>query len=427
MSVFQITFVYGEKAEKIAAVLFDRTIQDPFAELQLVAAKSLDFGADVEPARVFFQYEDDDGDYVTLADNADALEAFAVHEDAGRDDLFLVVKLQPAGAKAKAEADLENKEDDVHSGLNTLLDENFVLELAAFLCDPMVRQVLPEVSANIAAAVLKRASARDLYDIATANAVLKQKPFLTQEWPFVKSWMTAYDQWISFMTEDQLGKVAFQIPLVVGRLAAKRNSLHKSIFVKHKPLGRILKITQFDFGSVDFASVLEKSLNNSAAEVSHAAPVACAVCKNQIDGARYQCMVCPGFDMCEACESQGSHPTEHAVMKFRSSVSGYVGLAHASSLYGTKAFKSQMKAMKYEARLAKKEAKLARKFSKDGDHHKKHHNKHHHGKHGKHGAMPPVYAACLSYAAEAAAAAGAPMKDNKPLKGNYGPVSGTLE
>jgi hypothetical protein len=422
MSWCQITFVFGEQSAQIAAVLFDKAAKDPFAELQRVAAKNLDLGAGLDLARVFFQYEDDDGDYVTVADNADALEAFNVHEDAAQEDILLIVRLRPApeispaGAKVTADDDLlsdgENKEEDdapASNGLSSLLDENFVIEFCAFLSDPVVRQVLPEVSANIAAAVLKRASGKDLYEIAAANAVLKQKPFLTKDWPFMNQWISAYDQWILGLTEDQLGKVAFQIPIVLARLVAKREKLYKAIFVKRKSHKKILKITQFDFGSVDFSSLLEQVLKNPVDQVGHAGRV-CSICKNAIDGVRYQCMVCVGFDMCETCESSGSHPSDHAMMKFRSSVSGFVGLAHASAVYGKKALKYQLKAMKQEAKLAKKEMRLARKGSKDHDHK--------HGKYGKHGkhAMPPAYVPSLAYAAVAAG-------ERKPVKGFYGPVT----
>jgi hypothetical protein len=417
MSVLQITFVFGDQSEQIAAVIFDKTVKDPFAELQRAAAKGLDLGAHVDLARVFFQYEDDDGDFVTLADDADALEAFAVHEDAGQDDILLTVRLHPTpqaspavAAKSKVDDDLtdgDTKEDEEapsSNGLNTLLDEAFVVEFCAFLSDPVVRQVLPEVSANIAAAVLERASLRDLYDIAAANAVLKQKPFLNKEWPFMNQWIAAYDQWISGLTEDQLGKVAFQIPIVLARLVAKREKLYKAIFVKRKSHKKVLSISQFDFGSVDFACLVEQALSNPVDQVGHAGRV-CSVCKNAIDGVRYQCMVCVGFDMCESCESSGSHPTDHAMMKFRNSVAGFVGLAHASSLYGKKALKYQLKAMKQEAKLAKKEVRLARKNSKE--HHK-------HGKHGKH-VLPPAYVPAMSFAAVAAG-------ERKPVKGFYGPV-----
>jgi len=312
-------------------------------------------------------------------------------------------------------SDGEIKDDDFlaspspSGGLKSLLDENFVLELCSFLSDPAVRQVLPEVSANIAAAVLKRVAARDLYDIAAANAVLKQKAFLNQEWPFLNQWIAAYDQWILNLTEDQLGKVSFQIPIVMARLVAKRERLHKAIFVKNKSLGKVLKIAQFDFGSVDFATLMEKALNNPVDQAGHAAGRVCAVCQNPIEGARFQCMVCVGFDMCEACESHGSHPADHAMMKFRSSVAGYVGLAHASALYGKKALKYQLKAMKHEAKLAKKEAKIAKKVAKHGDDYHKHH------KHGKH-AMPPAYVPSLSFAAVAGAK---PAANNDSGKRHY--------
>jgi hypothetical protein len=423
MSVCQITFVFGDQTERIASVVFDKSVKEPFAELQRAAAKNLDLSVDVDLARVHFQYEDDDGDYVTMADDADALEAFAVHEDAGQDDILLIVKLHPApqvphvvvSAPKKVAADDEwfsegdTKDDDIPvsgEGLKAILDENFVLEFCAFLKDPAVRQVLPEVSANIAAAVLKKASGRDLYDIVASNAVLKQTTLLSREWPFLKQVTPAYEQWVSGLTEDQLGKVAFQIPIVLARLVAKRERLHKAIFVKNKSLSKVLKITQFDFGSVDFATVMENVANSHVDQAGHVAGGVCAVCQNPIEGARYQCMVCVGFDMCEACESKGSHPTEHAMMKFRSSAAGYVGLAHASAVYGKKALKHQLKAMKHEAKLAKKEAKHAKKAAKHGDDYEKV------KKHGKH-AMPPAYVPSLSFAA---VAGGVPVTDKTPAK-----------
>jgi hypothetical protein len=316
------------------------------------------------------------------------------------------------GAKGDDElaSDSEVKEEASQFGAHTFLDENFVLEFCSFLGDPAVRQAIPEVAANIAADILKKASAQELYSIAALHPVFNQKKLFTQEWPFGKTWASQFDQWIMTLTDDQLGKVAFQIPIIAARLVAKREKLHKAIFVKHKNLGKLLKIAQFEFGSVDFASLLDNASKNASGDqtVGHIGTV-CAFCAaSPIQGVRYRCMVCPAFDVCEDCEAKAAHPAEHAMMKFRSSAAGYVGLTHASSLYGKKAVKHQLKALK-------KEAKLAKKGEKHGKHVKKH---------GKHG-LPPEYVEHLSFAA--AVGGGVVKKPVTPVQGSFAPVAASAD
>eukprot|EP00475_Leptophrys_vorax_P033430 TRINITY_DN524_c0_g1_i1.p1 TRINITY_DN524_c0_g1~~TRINITY_DN524_c0_g1_i1.p1 ORF type:complete len:412 (+),score=127.52 TRINITY_DN524_c0_g1_i1:135-1370(+) len=398
MSVSQIVLVTGDN-QQIASLVFDRAAINPFATLQAEAVKNLDLGEGVDPADVYFQYEDDDGDRITLSNDVDALEAFALAEDAGQDDVLLTVRLKspPVPPVVAAAEDKVTQTEDIKSeddafmsdseaketapgGLHGLLDEKFVLEFCDFLSDPIVRQVIPEVSASVAAAVLRRASAKDLFAIVSGNSALSLKEFLSRDYDVVRQFAVWYDVWIQSLTEDQLGKVAFQIPIVSSRLVAKRDRLHKAIFVKQKSLGKFLKITQFDFGGVDFALMLDNASKNAGGHSAGHVTSTCAVCGvSPIDGVRYRCMVCVGYDLCESCESKGAHPGEHAMMKFRSSVSGFVGLSHASALYGKKALKYQVKMMKHEAKAAKMaakaekhEAKALKKMCKAEKHYHKH-------------------------------------------------------
>jgi len=405
MSTCQIAFVYGDQSERIATFAFDRkdteNVAQPFAVLQRASWKVLDLGEQIDAAKIYFVYEDDDGDVITVDSDAGMQEAFAVHKDAGQDDMLLLnVKVR------SNEADSEDlKEEKVSPAVNSFLDENFVLEVCDFLNDPIVRQVIPEVAASVAAAVLNRASSKELFDIAASNPILAEKNLLKTKWPFGDSWTAAYDEWIATLTQDQLGKVAFQIPIVLARLVAKREKLHKSLFVKHKSVGKLLKIKQFDFGNVDFCALMERASNAPTEKsMGHVGSV-CSVCSaSPIEGARYRCMVCVGFDMCEACESKASHPVEHAMMKFRSSVAGYVGLSHASALYGKKAVKYQLKAMKHEAKLAKKMVK---------------HEKRHKHEHGSVRPSPPSYAGPMSFAdAVAGSAASGASGAGRTFKGS---------
>lgn len=49
--------------------------------------------------------------------------------------------------------------------------------------------------------------------------------------------------------------------------------------------------------------------------------VACDGCgMSPIVGTRYKCLVCPDYDLCEKCESNGKHPVEHALVKHRLAV-----------------------------------------------------------------------------------------------------------
>jgi len=410
-STCQIAFVHGDQ---IATFLFDTTKDnnEPFATLQREALKSLQLKEDAE---VYFIYEDDDGDVITVSSDADVQEALAVHKDAAahEDMLLLNVKVK---TPAEQKQDVPENEEAT-SSFNSFLDENFVLEVCACLNDPMVRQVIPEVAANISAGILHRFSAKQLFDIVAGNPILQQKKKLFNgEWPFAQSWTVVYDEWIAKLTQDQLGKVAFQVPIALARLVAKREKLHKALFVKKKPISKLLKIKQFDFGEVDFCGLMEKAAIGQPVGVpaSHVGSV-CAVCGlSPIEGVRFRCMVCVGFDMCEACESKGSHPAEHATMKFRSTAAGYVGLAH---VYGkNKAVKYQFKAMKQEAKLAKKAHKLEKRLAKHeyGDHAK--HERRHHG--SRKDLSPASYIGPVSFAAAVAGSNPASKTEPPSYKSN---------
>lgn len=66
--------------------------------------------------------------------------------------------------------------------------------------------------------------------------------------------------------------------------------------------------------------------------------VECDSCKVQpITGPRYKCLVCPNFDLCQACEQRGLHNQDHSVIRFVkpyiSQASPYLDYAVSIGLY----------------------------------------------------------------------------------------------
>lgn len=356
----QIAIQYGDQ---VAAL---EVHQDGLTFKQLLdkVVKAIDLD-NVPVDSVYFEYEDDDGDLVAVMCDADLSEAFAVHEDAGVAELSLIVKIKSPKLSVE-EKEFVMVKSDFAGPMDIVphFDETFVMELVKFLSDEHVRGVIPEVAALISALVLTREPSMVIYEqIDSKFPFLKDANLFKVQWAFKNEWESGFDAWISSLTEDQLGKVAFQIPVLVAKLVAKRKGLYRALFIKQKPLCKVLSIKQFDFGDVNVVELLENLGRNTAGTkaVDHIGTM-CAQCsKCPIDGVRFKCMVCVNFDLCEACEKLGSHPSDHALMKFNTPSASYVGLLTGPN---KKLFKMQLKAMKMEDKAAKKEAKLARKEEK---------------------------------------------------------------
>jgi hypothetical protein len=79
----------------------------------------------------------------------------------------------------------------------------------------------------------------------------------------------------------------------------------------------------FDFGFECKSPCQEPSRENSA-DAAHG-NVRCDGCNVfPIVGPRYNCTVCPDFDLCAKCESSSVHPAEHPLLKFRQPVNTQV-------------------------------------------------------------------------------------------------------
>jgi hypothetical protein len=368
----QIALVYEDQ---VAALTLETNQEGTFKSLVDKVTKLIDMDI-TDTDSVYFIYEDDDGDKVTVDSDADLLEAVAVHQDAGIDELLLVVRVRKSGANAANDTDLsdgefvmdEKKEDAPKEAKNTF-DEEFVLEIVKFLSDDNIKKVVPEVAALVSAWILKREPAdRILEQLYVNYAFLMDCDLLRKQWSGSDQWKSGFDAWIAKLTDDQLAKVAFQIPVLTAKLVAKSKKLHKAMFVKQRPLSKILKMNQFDFGELNLVTLLEnlgRGVSSQSGSAEHFGVVCSACAMSPISGARYKCMVCINFNLCEACETKGEHPGDHALMKFRTPSASYIGLIGGPD---KKMMKHQLKAMKLETKLTKlnlkKEAHLAKKQEK---------------------------------------------------------------
>lgn len=384
----QIAFIFGEQ---IAAFLLEKKQTNPFKTLLDFVFKEMHFGdREVNEEEVYFVYEDDEGDRVKIDSDADLLEAIAVNEDGGSDELLLnvcvvsqvrtseevcipTVIASKDGIKANSEDDSdsdagnvrEEKKRDEAGLTNPALDENFVLEVSNFLSDPAVKQTLPEIAAFIAGQVSKRTPALAIYD-----GVVTKFPFLLNTnlfrtfWPFIAVWSTGYDTWTESLTDDQLGKVAFQIPVIALRLSIKRAKLHYLIFTKKKDLSKIVKIKHFDFGAADIGLAFARANSGNSVPSGHIGTTCAGCFTSPIQGVRFKCMVCPDVNFCEPCESLNAHPQDHALMKFKTVSAGYLGLSNATCM-DKKVQKHHLRSLKMEAKLAKRDAKIAARVPKE--------------------------------------------------------------
>jgi hypothetical protein len=371
----QIAFVYGDQ---VATFVLESNVSDPYQTIQRRAAEKIVLDDGYTWEQVYFFYEDDDGDQVAIRTDVDLKEAISINEDGGSSELLLLVSVQsPVKSDNQLLSDqetsaeektppLEEESDPVQS---LMFDEGFVLEVAAFLNDPAVKQTLPEISAYIAAAVAKKASAHEIHSgLTTKFPFLSGTALFKIDWYFISAWSHAYDSWVEELTEDQLGKVAFQIPIICMRLFNKRAKLHHLLFVKRKPLTRLLKIKHFELGAADLASVYNNFASKEVGRATGHLGTSCASCGlSPIEGTRFKCMVCANVDLCEACEAAGTHTAEHALMKFKTASAGYLGVANASPYLGKKCLKMHLKALKHEAKHAKMQAKAAMNTERSSD------------------------------------------------------------
>jgi peptidoglycan hydrolase-like protein with peptidoglycan-binding domain len=86
-------------------------------------------------------------------------------------------------------------------------------------------------------------------------------------------------------------------------------------------LGNLGNLGWFPCGPVDVGFDCEEQESKSeeppSGEVVHS-NIRCDGCKvHPIVGARYQCSVCPDFDLCAKCEASNVHPSNHVLVKHR--------------------------------------------------------------------------------------------------------------
>ncbi|XP_077292687.1 refractory to sigma P [Arctopsyche grandis] len=106
--------------------------------------------------------------------------------------------------------------------------------------------------------------------------------------------------------------------------------------------------------------------------------IQCDVCNGAIVGFRYKCVVCPDFDLCQACESNCNHP-EHFMIRIPIPIKSFHCDVSGSQLGEYVDMFVKKRCETEEPTFGKKHCRDRKSFHKEKSHEDKHH-----GKHGRH-------------------------------------------
>jgi peptidoglycan hydrolase-like protein with peptidoglycan-binding domain len=220
-----------------------------------------------------------------------------------------------------------------------------------FLSDPAVQLVLPELAKAVVAKVVQEARSKQdpseaaarVLEVITSNSVIQNhpampavRPHLGQAHALVARLLGSIPpQFVDVL--DQL-KDGFQLnaDMLMAMLSNPMEMLSSGVDCGKFDLGSLglslaslaptlASLGNFSCGPFDFGFECKSPCQEPAKECS-ADPMAhgnvrCDGCNAfPIVGARYNCTVCPDFDLCAKCEAASVHPAEHPLLKFRQPV-----------------------------------------------------------------------------------------------------------
>jgi len=256
---------------------------------------------------------------------------------------------EPTPAPKQAPALEEKKQEEAPSKLSC--DEIRVLA-CQFLSDPAVQLVLPELAKAVITKVVQEArnkqdpseAAARVLEVVTGNSVIQNHPAMPAVRPHLGRAQALLACLIGSIPPpfvdvlDQL-KDGFQLnaDMLMSMLSNPMEMLSSGVLDCGKfDLGSLglslasigpalaslgnISCGPFDFGFECKSPCQEPSKESSADPMAHS-NVRCDGCNVfPIVGARFNCTVCPDFDLCAKCESASVHPAEHPLLKFRQPV-----------------------------------------------------------------------------------------------------------
>jgi peptidoglycan hydrolase-like protein with peptidoglycan-binding domain len=219
-----------------------------------------------------------------------------------------------------------------------------------FLSDPAVQLVLPELAKAVIAKVVQEArskkdpseAAARVLEVFTTHSVIQNHPAMAAVRPHLGHLQCVLARLLGSIPSqfvdmlDQL-KDGFQFnaDMLMSLLSNPLDVLSSGVDCGRFDLGglglslaslapTLASLGNFSCGPFDFGFECKSPCQEAAsAESSDSAHsnVRCDGCNVfPIVGARYNCTVCPDFDLCAKCEASSAHPAEHPLLKFRQPV-----------------------------------------------------------------------------------------------------------
>jgi peptidoglycan hydrolase-like protein with peptidoglycan-binding domain len=217
------------------------------------------------------------------------------------------------------------------------------LAVYQLLTDPAVQLVLPELTKAVLTKFVQEAreskgdrseNAARVLETLTQHSVLKDHPAMQTLRPHLAK--------IQSCLAHLLGAVPTHLLTLLDQAKDSMNITAEALLsLASNPFGGGLDLGKLNFGNlaafapvlgnlgwfsagpVDFGFECAEEENKDSQPVGETvhSNIRCDVCNvHPIVGARYQCTVCPDFDLCAKCEATpGAHPPQHALVKHRQS------------------------------------------------------------------------------------------------------------
>jgi hypothetical protein len=257
-------------------------------------------------------------------------------------------KTEVAKVQEPAPIELEDKKPEVPK---LSCDEMRALA-CQFLSDPAIQLVLPELAKTVIAKIVQEARAKEdpaqaaarVLEVVTSHSAIQNHPVLAVVRPHLEQVQGAVARLIGSIPTpfievlDQL-KDGFQFNanLLMSMLSNPMEMFSsgvdcgkfdlESLGISMASLAPALaSLGNFSCGPFDFGFECKAPCQPSqdSSSVAHG-NVRCDGCNVfPIVGPRYNCTVCPDFDLCATCEASSVHPAEHPLLKFRQPVNAQV-------------------------------------------------------------------------------------------------------
>jgi peptidoglycan hydrolase-like protein with peptidoglycan-binding domain len=268
-----------------------------------------------------------------------------------------VVPPQKVREEAAVPPKAAEREDKKEEAPKLSCDDMRVLA-CQFLSDPAVQLVLPELAKTVITKIVQEARAKQdpnqaaarVLEVVTGHSVIQNHPAMAAVRPHLGQVQAVVARVIGSIPSqfidvlDQL-KDGFQLnaDMLMSLLSNPMDMFSSGLVDCGKfdlgALGLSLSslaptlasLGNFSCGPFDFGFECKSPCQEPSKEPAKEVPadahgnVRCDGCNAfPIVGARYNCTVCPDFDLCAKCEASSVHPAEHPLLKLRQPVNTQV-------------------------------------------------------------------------------------------------------